>query len=185
MLKRSKGLLLTSLMRKQPFRLRPKTGHPAGSREGQGRVEFRRPIMVCRRACDIILPSGRRKVEYPILASLGLRPFPAEPMRVYPIRPPIGNVRNDDAALIEPARRGARLKTTRPASRRASEIVFTSATAICAVCRLGAELLFVCRSPANSRRDQNLPPNGAQPNQSNESKNESIPLEFHYNYINF
>jgi len=30
-----------------------------------------------------------------------LRPFPAERMQAHEIRPRIGNVRNDDAALIE------------------------------------------------------------------------------------
>jgi putative SOS response-associated peptidase YedK len=31
-----------------------------------------------------------------------LAPFPAERMRAYPIGPRVGNVKNDDAALIEP-----------------------------------------------------------------------------------
>lgn len=32
-----------------------------------------------------------------------LRPYPAEKMRIYPIGLRIGSVKNDDAALIEPA----------------------------------------------------------------------------------
>ena len=36
-----------------------------------------------------------------------LRPFPAEKMEVYKIGPRIGNVKNDDASLIEPAEAGA------------------------------------------------------------------------------
>ena len=31
-----------------------------------------------------------------------LKPFPAERMTAFPIGPRIGNVKNDDAALIEP-----------------------------------------------------------------------------------
>lgn len=45
---------------------------------------------------------GETAVEADALGAL-LRPYPAERMRAYPVSPRVGNVKNDDAGLVEPA----------------------------------------------------------------------------------
>jgi putative SOS response-associated peptidase YedK len=62
-------------------------------------IHDRMPVILDRAAYPIWL--GEEPIEAGELPSL-LRPFPAERMRAYPIGPRVGNVKNDDAELIEP-----------------------------------------------------------------------------------
>jgi putative SOS response-associated peptidase YedK len=62
-------------------------------------IHDRMPVILDSGAYPIWL--GEEEALADELSSL-LRPFPAERMRAYPIGPRVGNVKNDDAALVEP-----------------------------------------------------------------------------------
>jgi putative SOS response-associated peptidase YedK len=63
-------------------------------------IHERMPVILPREAWSVWL--GETEAVAEELLAL-LRPYPAELMRVYPIGPRVGNVRNDDPGLLEPA----------------------------------------------------------------------------------
>lgn len=63
-------------------------------------IHDRMPVILPKEAWPLWL--GETEASPAALLAL-LRPYPAELMRAYPVGPKVGNVKNDDPALLEPA----------------------------------------------------------------------------------